>query len=370
MSTDTKPETKQFSAEIKNNIIINTISQLPQSQDEIPEEFYNVLSNEIADIIQGNIVENTYVHAKLPIRNEKERYANLFNDLNRLKNKLGGSPNYGSHEPVINDSDNNRFFFGIPMSAIKDWFRKTLTDNWQPVFFWTKIASYFGVTKDGLSQYEESHIRIQRFKLLLDNKEYFNEILDTHDEAKFCDLCTITGMTWHPQRNGHGVEKLYIEFLEHFLTEHYQFAKKKGDDALIEYFSAFDGICFEDRCKILEEFVMNHPLPENSKDASIINKVADWSEADKFEDVCMKEITLLASELARTPSTDEFFKHLSLKNIFDIQFNNDDGVKSKPTLMQFDSFANRAINYYYILEENNEQAKADEAQSRTMNPGL
>ncbi|MDR1057251.1 MAG: hypothetical protein LBL17_01580 [Coxiellaceae bacterium] len=64
-----------------------------------------------------------------------------------------------------------------------------------------------------MSQYEEAHIRIQRFGLLLANKERFIQILEDQNVERYGELCSLTGLAWHPTQNGVGIEITYIEFI-------------------------------------------------------------------------------------------------------------------------------------------------------------
>ena len=95
-----------------------------------------------------------------------------------------------------------------------------------PVFFWHKLSGLFGVTKNDMSQYEEAYIRIQRFGMLIANKDRFVNILETEDQTRYDELSRITGLAWHPTQNGIGTEKLYIEFIEVFLTSYFEEAKR------------------------------------------------------------------------------------------------------------------------------------------------
>jgi hypothetical protein len=119
---------------------------------------------------------------------------------------------------------------------------------------WHKLSGLFGVTKNDMSQYEEAHIRIQRFGMLIANKDRFVYILETKNQTQYDELSRITGLAWHPTQNGIGTEKLYIEFIEVFLTSYFEEAKRNGDEALVHYFYAFQGVCFEDRARNLEEY--------------------------------------------------------------------------------------------------------------------
>lgn len=331
-------------------VIEDTVTTLPQNPDDVPDEFYSILSDEIAYNILAQITENRPSISPSQIKDGRYRYSAVLEDLERLKNQLGGSSAFKNKLPSINDEDCNKIFLGVPISAVKDWFRKILKDGWSPKFFWSKLASCFGVSQKDMSQYEEAHIRIQRFGILIENREYFQDILDRKEETAYGDLCKFTGLAWHPTQNGVGTEKMYMEFIDQFLTEYYEDAKSKGDDALVEFFNAFEGVCFEDRARKLEAYAMKHPLSQNVKALAEVVQVADWSSSNKFEDVCMKEVTALALEIGTTPYVSQLKERLEKKKVFETEFATDSGIKIKPTEEQFISWVEIAIDVYMILE--------------------
>ena len=184
-------------------VISKALQNLPTRQDEIPNEFYNLSREEIIAVIKTETIPSHEPIIKTT-NITTNKYAKVLDELNRLKDQLGGSPTFGSKPPTLVDPDSNKTFFGLPMPAVKDWFRMTLRENWRPQIFWSSVASLFGVTKYDRSPYEEAHIRIQRFEKLMDNIDHFTQILKNKDEARYGDLCTITGLAWHPKENGPG----------------------------------------------------------------------------------------------------------------------------------------------------------------------
>jgi hypothetical protein len=59
----------------------------------------------------------------------------ILQELDKLKNDLGGSPIFGSHTPTLEDEYAKKTFLGIPLTTVKDWFRMILNKEWPPKFF-------------------------------------------------------------------------------------------------------------------------------------------------------------------------------------------------------------------------------------------
>lgn len=213
------------------SVINKTITTLTSEEKNIPENFLNIPPAKVKQEIENKITETDLIETPLQGKN---LFGKVLDALDKLKEKLGGSRHFvGS--PNINKEDNQKTFLGIPMAAVKDWLRMTLDKKWNPAPFWKGIAKLFDVTRDNsFSQYEEAFVSIQRFELLIANKNRFFEILDFQQEDRYGELSAITGLAWHPRLNGSGTEKMYIEFIEKFLTEYFEDAKQKGEEALLE----------------------------------------------------------------------------------------------------------------------------------------
>jgi hypothetical protein len=189
--------------------------------------------------------------------------------------------------------------------------------------------------------------------MLIANKDRFVYILETKNQTQYDELSRITGLAWHPTQNGIGTEKLYIEFIEVFLTSYFEEAKRNGDEALVHYFYAFQGVCFEDRARNLEEYAAAHPL----EGEMVFNDVADWSTEDKVEDVFMKEATVLALNSDGAPPTPtQLLERLNKQGIFDREFRTSDGTKSKPTVAGYNDWAKEQIEMCILSEEENDDA--------------
>ena len=335
----------------QTKIINKIISLLPTTKQKVPKEFTFISPITIHSVVEKNIQSN-----ELPtkIKTDTNKFAPILTELSKYKGQLGGSPVFGTKIPTINRFDSNRHFFGIPVSAVKDWFAATLKKKWKPHFFWKTTARLFNIhANNQMSQYEETYTRIQRFEVLIANKERFYEILDTKDKNRYKELGLITGMAWHPDQNSPATEKMYIEFIEQFLTTYFQDAQKKGPNALIKYFKAFSGVCLEDRARELEEYAKQHKLEGQSIDTV----PPDWDTGKPVEEAYMKEAQELGIMLQDLPTPTQLFEHLKKKGVFDLTFPTVDGKRVKPSKEGFDTWAKEQVEACILDEEESSQLK-------------
>ena len=348
-------------------LIQKGFGRLPKNMDDVPEGFTDipldvineVKANGIKEVKANRIKE---VKSNADIIEGREKFKEVLKELERLKDRLGGSPTFGNSPPTIKNEDLNKTFLGLPLVAVKDWFRMILEDKWKPRFFWKWAASLFNVGEaNKLSQYEDVHIRIQQFGCMVANKDRFLEILAQQDSNRYLEFGLISGLAWHPINNGVGVEKMYIEFVERFLTEDFKAAKQQGDDALIAYFSSFTGVCFEDRCRDLEVYANSHPLGSIEEVAQLnelreaVKEIIDIQiDPNKDALAAFNEVLRgcgLAFQQAGKPLTGEvFMKKLEEYQIFDKEFPTDDGLKAKPSLAQAHEFILDQIDSQFTLE--------------------
>ena len=338
-------------------LISSLFANLPENFSEIPASFTNIPIEQIKEAIEVEKA-STPEAPKLDIVNDgKNLFTPVFAELDRLKDKLGGSPIFNG-KPTMDENENKKIFFGVPIAAVKDWFRMVIDKKWVPAFFWINAAKLFGISEFiKLSQYEEAHIRIQRFGMLIANKERFFEILQNQSEDRYIELLVTTGLAWHPKENSAGTEKMYIELVEQFLTTYFEEAKRQGDEAIIEYFNTFDGVCLEDRARKIEKYVNEHPLTENmAEDRAAIAKVADWDTNQPVEVAFNKEFTALALAAGESPTPKEVLVEFQKKGIFDLEFVKDDSkVKVKPTMQDFHTWVLLSIGNYIFEPYSSEE---------------
>lgn len=308
-----------------NPNFIKLIHQLP---DYLPSSYLRTVEKisekEIEQLAEFSIIKIE------PIKTleDNDTYEEVLAELDRLKERLGGSPNYaGLRPPAIDDNDKDKTFLGVPLPAVKDWFRKVLNEGWEPKFFWEFCAKkLFDISKEyPETRYEYAAKAIQRFGILTNNKELFLNILAKDDRQYYSLFNHSTGMAWHPTENGVAVEKEYMTLVDQFLTTHFEQAKAQGDDALIEYFNAFNGVCFEDRARNIEDFIRR-----TSPDSIQLAAVADYNAQTPLEEIFLKENSALYYQLKRLPTPKELNDHLVKKGVL-----KSDDSKKTPLLETF-----------------------------------
>ena len=310
-----------------------TLDKMPSDPQHLPGE---LLERPLGDLklVAG---AHTTTTSQLPAVVFKPNYFQaVLEEADRLKERLGGGEKLVLSTKVS-------FIFGVPTESAKAFFRMVLQKKWMPAFFWTFLAKLFKVTSNQLTPYEKACQYIQHFGLVVANKERFLEICDTNQKERFNEFPKITQLAWHPKQNSLAIEKAYIEFTEYFLTKHFQQAQESGDDALIDYFKAFDGVCFEDRMRELETYSRAHPLEENEASA-----VADW-------DGTMKVATAFERELQSFGATfkgedfpaEALEKHFKKKGILHQEFTKD-GEKVKPSATEMHKWILSMIDAYAV----------------------
>lgn len=312
-------------------------------------EIFHKFTNEKPDNLFDFFKENKVTERKLsqdPIAG-KDYFSIVLTELVKHKSQLGGSPVFGQNKPFIEDKDSGQFMFGVPIAAVKDWMRMTIAQEWVPKNFWKNLGKKFGVSDREMSKYEEAHLCIQRFGLLIANKERFLEMLNNNDTQRYIELSQITGLAWHPIKNAPSVEKEYIEFIEQFLTIYFERAKKEGSEAMEEYFQAFKGVCLEDRTRNLLEYAMKHPLEENTTPMP-----ADWDTSSPAENAFEKEVQVLGIQIQELPTPEQLYKFLQQKGIFDLEFTTKDGTKAKPTKENYDIWAQEMVDLCVLNDPN------------------
>jgi len=337
-------------------------TELPQEQEKIPDLFFLVPPE---DLLEESAI--SYETSPGVVNSGEPFIKDILEELEKFKDKLGGSPGFGNHRPTLDENDAKKTFFGVPMSAVKDWYRMTLEKEWKPKFIWRDAAKLFNVTTENTSQYEDSHIRIQRFGLLMANKERFEEILERKDEKLYSEFSSITGLAWHPKQNNPSVEKAYIDLTGQFLTEYFKDAKERGEGALIEYFTAFKGVCFEDRARLIEEYIIHHPLKGAALDEVALQakNTADYSSDNTLKEMFVKEATEIFLNRGAPATPKELWQHLIDKGANEIEFYTDSNKtsKAKPTLEALNEIVEELIDDCILDEE-----EVSEVSSNDINP--
>ena len=305
------------------------IQELPEHAQEVPSQVYDIDSDAIEQLIKSgtNVVTDQDFSSK-----GKDHYEVVLSELDRLQARLGGAPNYqGKRPPPVDAEDMNRTFLGVPRSSVRDWFRMSLHNKWHPRIFWTWCASRFNVSQDlCLTHYEYTAQAIQRFGLLTENKQYLVDLLKTNPERCRSEFSRITGLAWHPAANAKAVEEEYFTIVDAYLTKGFEAARCKGDDALIEYFSAFEGVCFEARARNLEQAYGKY-----STEGAELLEIPDYDLSSSPAQIFEREATTLANRLSRCPTIKELTTFLKEKNIFSAKLTGDGSDASMSTFEKF-----------------------------------
>ncbi|MEX2305832.1 MAG: hypothetical protein WD595_06545 [Waddliaceae bacterium] len=238
----------------------------------------------------------------------KNKVDNILNEIDRLKNHLGSSPNYnGKRPPIIDKKDKDRYFFGISMAAVKEYIRRAIKNAYRPSFFW-KLSGYLISVGSDRTAYEQASQAIMRFHMLLQNKDLIKDLyFDKTGRNKLKEFGRLTGgLTWHFKENPWAVENMYMEMIQNMIFgEAFDKAKEAGDNALIEYFKAFNGVCFEDRAKNLEEY-----LKQNITD---LDGAIDYNLSLPFD-------VSLGNVMKMNNSPKSFYKQLNDDRFFEMDF--------------------------------------------------
>lgn len=313
-------------------VIGSTLYTLPESRRGVDKKLFNLDLQVMRGVAKSAM-------AAIPLEEVEIRpdyFRDILLELNRLKKQLGGSPNYGDGAPTMEVA--GKTFFGIPEEAVKDWFRMVISSRWKPRFFWRTMAGVFGV-KDNIQQtdYERAHLHLQHYGMLFANKKRIMNLLDRGE--RYNEFSLITGLAWHPKENGPSVEKMNIELLEQFLTTHFLAAKAKGERALLQYFRALQGVCFENRMSYITDYLQKHAVTE-------VGFVADWDTSGSAIAAFNAELMLIGSE-DNVTSPLEIENIFRSKGLFNCEFTETTG-REKPSATRFHEWILPIIDLYTI----------------------
>ncbi len=245
-------------------------------------------------------------------------FEKVLSELDRLKDRLGGAPNYnGQRPPATDDKDKNKTFLGTPLPAVKDWLRNTIKEGRRPRAFWKIFAAkLFGIRKDNQeTQYEYAAKAIQRFGLVISNKELFLNIVRENNREDFPLFGQLTGLAWHPDRNAAAVEEESMHAIELFFTEYFEKAKVQGDDALVDFFNALTGVCFEVRAENIRQYILSH-----SHELKAAREVADYDTFTPLNEMLTKETQLIFDLSGEIPGPKALYEHLLERGVFGTEF--------------------------------------------------
>ena len=218
-------------------LIHDVVERLPENPNDVQPLFNQIPLGDIEkEIKEADKEVQIPVVDPTTVVDGKNRFAEVLKVLDGLKDQLGGSPNFVNGPPVIDLDDNKKTFMGIPKAGVKDWFRMVVDKKWKPAPFWKRAARLFDVERKTSNPNMRKLISASNaMECSWRTRIDYIQILDDQRADRYNELNSITGMAWHPAMNGAAIEKLYIDFIETFLTTHFEEAKKRGGDALLEY---------------------------------------------------------------------------------------------------------------------------------------
>ena len=232
----------------------------------------------------------------------------------------------------------------------------TLANNWKPRAFWVATAKLFDVSPSTQhTSYEKLSIRVQRFGMMMANKERLVEILKSEDSSRYIEMSQISGLVWHPNLNAVKTEEEFLDLVNQFLTDHFEKAMEQGDEALLEFFEVLEeGVCFESIARSMQKFILPHAEDEL---AGAISAIADWDTGSSVTKAYNEELKILGQELSakgESVSPADFRRRLESKGIFNSEFTEESG-KQTPTLEGFHEYVLLQIERFtlepYTIED-------------------
>lgn len=301
-SIHVKDKTESITETKEAKHLHTVIDKLPENEAELDPKFIKSLDNdnleETKKVLDANIVETPVISSGNTGEVHFERALKL---ADKHKTLLGAKTN--EKRGKINSSDHRRTLFGIPISAVKEFFADKVIRKWKPLFFWKGLAKLVHADISS-SKYKDVTITVKRFGLLIKNKDKILEPLKNYANLKrmekeggltsdlkqalnasYKDALTymhqITGLTWHPNLNSAGVEIAYIELVELFFDKYLTVVENLDPNneeekvQLLDFFNAINGVCFEAKARNIEEYMLKYPLPENKLLAEALSSIFD-----------------------------------------------------------------------------------------------
>ena len=152
---------------------------LPEEKGQIdPAELEKLGTFDIEDVKQ--VVENNIEHRAIREYAGVDRFNNALDFADAHKILLGASRD--EQKGNIDISDHGKTLFGIPMSAVKDFFLDKIRKSWVPAVLWTALAKLVGADLSA-SNYNFITKIIQRYGLLIENKTVISEKLKSYRVA-------------------------------------------------------------------------------------------------------------------------------------------------------------------------------------------
>ncbi len=328
------------------------LSQVGNTPISIPNNLIDLTNNKnYKNIVDSSIELDATSSIHEQPREVSASFKNIQQDLNKLKNELGGSPNFDGKEPKL---QLNKKFLGIPIDTVRDFFSKGVQQGWHPSFVWEALSSAFGTGKEGRTCYEFASLSLQRYGIVKDNIEniradFNNPFLSDQDLKD--SFAKLSGFLIHIQLNGRDASLKTIENQLDILDSLYEKAKNNG--TLEEFFrQAFEArACFEDRMDAFQAYAMTH-LDESAR--IDLNKMKDYTQDSSKDRVLGEE---LKEFLQNNPeATASEFKTYLMETVNVTNIKAKDYQSNQATTIteeEVNIFIQQQVDYYTINEDAN-----------------
>ena len=228
--------------------------------EDFPPKLAAVSEQQIENFVKERIVEN---EPMAQVANAMQDFAPRATpnidaarqDLVQFRQQLGGTPHFPDGNPTYATSIKK--FCGVPLEACQAWFQKQIDNSRILKGFWKAVGRAFGLNDQPQTQFEKAALFIESMQLLSANRDRIAAAFRRSVGEGQTLMAEITRLACHPGSNGgaEGMIRNIDNSLELFETQ-YLNAKNKGQ--LQEFFSALDGVCFENRMTMLTEYALAH----------------------------------------------------------------------------------------------------------------
>lgn len=299
---------RSLQLECKPEVAAQSLEEFAQTLQDIPlhylkaEDFPPKLAHvneaQVENFVQENIVKNESLpqvtHAAQEFAPRETPNINAARaDLNQFREALGGTPHYPDGNPTYGTSVKK--FFGIPLEACQAWCQKQIDNSGILKGFWKAVGRAFGLSDQPQTQFEKAALFIESMQLLSANRDRIAAAFRRSEGEGQALMAEITRLACHPGSNGgaEGMIRNIDNSLELFETQ-YANAKSKGQ--LQEFYSALDGVCFENRMTMLTEYALAHADLDQAGDAQatggsqLKREMIDHLPTDTMADALSKEI--------------------------------------------------------------------------------
>ena len=301
---------RSLQAECDPETAMQTLEEFAQTLQDIPlhylkaEDFpprlASVPERQVENFVQENIVEDQpQIQEANAVQQEIAQRStpnidSARQDLNQFREALGGTPHYPDGNPTYSKS--SKKFFGIPLEACQNWCQKQIDNAGILKGFWKAVGKAFGLDDKPQTRFEKAALFIESMQLLSANRDRIAEAFRRSEGEGQLLMGELTRLACHPSSNG-GAEGMIRNIDNSIELFEVQYAKAKDRGELLDFYSALDGVCFENRMTMLTEYALAHadiepvaevPQPEGTFKV-LPQFVADHREGDTMLETLSKE---------------------------------------------------------------------------------